>query len=322
MALTAFDDYHAMLSDRVRMDAYDAAIRQVVRPGDVVLDLGAGTGILGLMALRAGAKRIIAIEQGDAIELARAIARHNGITDRIAFHQASSRAVELEHRADVLVSETLGSLAIDESTLLFTLDARERLLVPNARMVPQQLGLWLAPVEAHEVHHRRVGFWGDVHGFDFAPAAQVSASKLAIATLDTTGLLAHPQQVASIDLATFETPVVEAGARFVFGRAGTVHGLAGWFDATLAQGVTLETGPDAPATHWKQAFLPFREPLTVDAGELLDVGLRVAPKGEEDNTTVSYQWMYHQARIPAAQRTALPCPCGTGKLLEQCCLFG
>ena len=47
-----------MLEDRVRCRAYAIAIRKAVRPGAVVLDLGCGTGILGLLALKAGAKSV------------------------------------------------------------------------------------------------------------------------------------------------------------------------------------------------------------------------------------------------------------------------
>ena len=55
--------YHAnLLSDVVRMDAYDRALRALVKPGDVVLDVGAGTGVLAMLAARAGAKRVHAVE--------------------------------------------------------------------------------------------------------------------------------------------------------------------------------------------------------------------------------------------------------------------
>ena len=146
-ALTLFDDYRAMMDDAVRLDAYAAAITAVVRPGDVVLDLGAGLGILSLLAARAGARKVYAVEMSDSAELARRIAALNGYEAVIEIIEAHSLDVQLEERADVLLSETLGSFGLEENTLGFTIDARERLLNDDPRLIPRRLQSWLAPVE-------------------------------------------------------------------------------------------------------------------------------------------------------------------------------
>src|SRR6266511_5050393 len=97
--------HHAgMIRDRVRTDAYARALEEVVRPESVVLDLGAGTGILTLLAARAGARRIFAVEHADIIELARELAVANDLADRITFVQGTSTAVTLPEAADVVVS--------------------------------------------------------------------------------------------------------------------------------------------------------------------------------------------------------------------------
>ena len=75
----------ALLRDTTRIDRYDRAIRQLVRPGMVVLDVGTGTGILALLAARRGA-RVHAVESGPIIGLARQLAAGNGLADRIVFH--------------------------------------------------------------------------------------------------------------------------------------------------------------------------------------------------------------------------------------------
>ena len=86
-------EHEEMLSDSVRVQAYHRGIRRNVRPGDVVVDLGTGTGLLAFMASRAGAKKVYAVEHSDFIEIAREIGRHNGFTNMPARRrQAQARA--------------------------------------------------------------------------------------------------------------------------------------------------------------------------------------------------------------------------------------
>lgn len=79
--------YGRMIADSVRMEAYSRALRQCIRPSSVVIDLGAGTGIFSLLTCQYGARRVYAIEQDDAISVARAHAAANGYADRIVFVQ-------------------------------------------------------------------------------------------------------------------------------------------------------------------------------------------------------------------------------------------
>jgi len=294
-ALTLFDDYYDMLADDVRMAAYSRAIERVVRPGDVVIDLGAGLGILSFLAVKAGAERVYAIEKGDSIDLARAVATHNGLDDRIEFIAANSKDVtvdQLVRPADVLLSETLGSFAVDENTLAFTIDARDRLLTPEARLLPAALRLWLGPVTAPE-EHGRVSFWNDVCGIDYGPAIDQILGRMSLAEFTTEQLLAEPLVYAQLDLATIDDSSLEQTLHFDIVRAGTLHGLAGWFEAELCEGVIIETAPDVPATHWKQALFPFRTPIEVEPGHRLSVVLRAGPKADRsDDTAISYEYVY------------------------------
>ena len=68
------DEHREYLADRARTALFRRAIKAVVRPGDVVLDLGSGTGVLGLLALKAGAARVYQVDESPMIEVARGVA--------------------------------------------------------------------------------------------------------------------------------------------------------------------------------------------------------------------------------------------------------
>jgi hypothetical protein len=289
-ALTLFDDYYDMMSDQLRIDAYARAISAHVKPGDVVVDLGAGLGILSLLAARAGAEKVYAIEKSDAASLAQEIAKANDLDDRIEVVSENSKTFEIPERADVLVSETLGSFAIDENTLDFTLDVRERLLKPDAILIPRRLALWLAPTCNPQLRER-AEFWSNVAGFDFSPAREQGLTKMSVVSVESSELLADPELYAAIDLRRHQRSTIEKKIRFAITRQGTIQGVVGWFQAELADDIVIDTSPMAPATHWKQASLPLPKPIDVVAGDYLELFLRIGPESDlSDNTTFNYEF--------------------------------
>lgn len=315
-ALTLFDDYYEMMADRVRMEAYRKAIFKVVKEGDVVVDLGAGLGILSFFALQAGARRVYAIEKMESIHLAEQVARINGLASRMVFIQGNSKDVELEERADCLLSETLGSFALEENTLDFTIDARDRFLKEGAKMVPERLELWLAPVDAPRAYER-MEFWKDIHGIDFGPAREELLRRLIIAEIDKRSLLSSPKVFKEIDLYRVNDPVIKGRVEFELMKAGTLYGFGGWFKAWLTEGIWIDTSPSSPLTHWKQAFFPLRRPIRVKWGDRVSLDLRVAP-GREDDTTISYDCIYFPGEKKEVGRND-PCPCGSGRKYKRCC---
>ena len=136
-----FDFHHSMLVDRIRVEAFMRAILATVQPGDVVVDIGTGTGILSAFAAIAGARQVYAIEREPIIDVAREIVERNGLSDRVTFLEGSSLDIELQERGDVLVSETIGNAAYDEGITRWYRDAKDRLLVDGAAVIPRQLDL-------------------------------------------------------------------------------------------------------------------------------------------------------------------------------------
>ena len=115
---TDFINYHlSMLVDDVRTGAYRQAISQVVKSGDVVVDVGCGSGILTFLACRAGARHVYAIESEPVIEMAKLVAGQNGFQDKVTFLNDVSFKVDIQERADVIVTETMGTFGFEEGIL-------------------------------------------------------------------------------------------------------------------------------------------------------------------------------------------------------------
>jgi SAM-dependent methyltransferase len=258
-------DYHRhLLADEVRTSAYREAIRAVVKPGDVVVDLGCGTGILSFFACEAGASHVYAIDDGHAADAAALLARHLGFANRMTvFHDDSSR-VELPERADVLLTETMGSLAFDEHILGSVLDARRRFLRDQGSIVPRRLELHAVPVAAPAWHDRHVSWWNEPrYGFDLSPLRLFASSSIHLVHLAESDAVADRAAVLAVDLSTYETTLTRGRVTFTATRDAVVDGFGVWFSAALTEDIVLDSRND---THWRQALLPLETPLRVTSG--------------------------------------------------------
>ncbi|EMD39598.1 hypothetical protein CERSUDRAFT_111907 [Gelatoporia subvermispora B] len=169
------NDIHAiMIQDKVRTATYAQYIMstpEVFRDA-VVLDVGCGTGILSLFAARAGAKRVISVDASPIAEKARQIVKDNGLDDVITVIHGKVEDIKLPDgitHVDVIVSEWMGYALLYESMLDSVLRARDRFLKPEGGvMAPSQCKMLLGLSEASELYKERVGWWGDVYGFDLS----------------------------------------------------------------------------------------------------------------------------------------------------------
>lgn len=271
------DEHRHYLADTPRLDAFDAALRATVQPGDVVLDLASGTGILGLLACQAGARRVYAIEAGGIVELARELARANGYGDRIvSIHDLSSR-VQLPERVDVIVTDAAGRFGFDGGIIEILSDARRRFLKPNGRVIPRSLTLSVAPVDAREPS-QHVSFWSEpVRGLSFAPAAIIARNTGYPRHIQPDEFVAPPTDFVVLD-PSVPTRSFSARAAFVIDRPSTVYGIGGWFSAELAPGITLTNAPGAPnRINRRNVFLPLREAVPVSAGDGIRLSIFVQP---------------------------------------------
>ncbi len=279
-------DYHlSMLHDTARMDAFRRAIGASVQPGDVVVDLGCGSGVLSFMACEAGAGKVYAIEGGPVIDVARELAADNGFADRIEFLSGWSMEVGIPEPADVLISETIGNAGFDEGIVAWTVDARRRLLRPDAVLLPQRLRLWVGAVESFDDHAVVAEWLAPSLPYDCSSAHRRAARTLWYSDLDATNLLGPAELAADVDLRVATGDTISAAGTLSTDRDGVLHGVACWFDSLLSPGVMVDNAPPSPASSWSHGVLPLAEPVAVSAGDRFRWDLSVSPDGE--------QWRWH-----------------------------
>lgn len=270
-----------MVGDRPRTSAFAAAIREVVQPGDVVLDVGTGTGILAMFAAKAGAQKVYAVDVTDIAEVATDLVKANGLSDQIQVIQGRVGEVQFDQKVDLIISEWLGSAAFVEGMLHAVLNARDQNLAPSGRMLPSKVRVLIAPLDDPILYRNEgPGFWREpIDDLDFSSLeeAELLQGRTVQIRVEPAAVLAPGQVLLELDLLTTSVDDVwfEGQLEFVPCRDGVLNGFSLWFEAELSPSVLLDTGPFSPETHWAQTYLSFA-PRPVRAGELMEVSVNLS----------------------------------------------
>ncbi len=281
--------YHVMmLEDRDRTGRFIEAIEATVQEGDVVVDIGTGTGILAMAAARAGARRVFAIEAGEVAEAAEALFAANGLSDRIELVRGWSTRVDLPERADVLVSEVIGAQPLGERVLEVTRDAFERHLREGARTVPSRVRIFALPVPEPQ---RKIGErwftpeavrrWHEWYGFEFGTLTEAARRDTAFFNMldedvRDLGALAAPASLGDVDLDASRDLVFDATATSEVTGAGRVGAVAIYFELELAEGIELTNDPARAGgtNHWANPVGVLPAPIDVEEGDHLEIRYR------------------------------------------------
>ncbi|MEO8561876.1 MAG: 50S ribosomal protein L11 methyltransferase [bacterium] len=283
-----YADYAAMMTDPVRGRAYLEAMRETVRPGCVVADIGAGPGALGVYAAMLGARRVFLVEPHAVVAAARALARDNGVEDRVEVIEGISTEITLPERADVIVCDLRGVLPLYEDHLRSAADMRTRLLAPGGICIPARDDLFLGVVEDEALHTSTAGMWSELSDvIDVRSLARIAHSSWYRTHATESQLLAPAERWTTLDYADIQSPASHDGrVAFRIERDGAMHGLLCWFDATLTASIGFSNAPSSPRSLYGQAFFPLEKAVAVAQGDYVNARVRAVLVGTD------YEWVW------------------------------
>ncbi|MEM0990688.1 MAG: 50S ribosomal protein L11 methyltransferase [Pseudomonadota bacterium] len=269
--------YHwGMVTDHNRNAAYKRAINNLVEPGMTVLEIGAGSGLLAMMAARAGAVHVYTIEADPVMAtVARQTVERNGFGDRITVIDGFSTKMEvgdtLPRRADMLVHEVLSSDVLSEGVLVSVEHAKRELLTPDALLLPHGIGAAgaLANPKGGRLPAEEL-----VEDFDLSALAYVNAAIHAC----TPGLctrLSNPIRLLDTDLREDFPLNQKRTVRAKVTQDGTLMGIEQWMVVGFPDGTLLST--DDPTSHWGAGFHPLGETVEVHEGQTVTIHIDQGP---------------------------------------------
>lgn len=283
--------HREMIEDSVRTEGYRDFIEKNTElfKDKTVLDVGCGTGILSLFCARAGAKRVLAVDNSDIAKRARENIARNGYQDKIEVIQGrvedfhTQRMIGKE-KVDIIISEWMGYGLLFEGMLDSVLRARDLYLKEDGLMVPSHCTMRIAPISDKTWIEDASGekFWKDVYGFDFSsmiPGGVLNEREIGVFDVPSKSISGDPSTFYQLDLNKIQIRDLDFTAPFStkLGPENTsIEAFAIWFDtfflpnpkspdATAIDvtkwgnhgeaGVGFSTGPYSTPTHWHQAVL-------------------------------------------------------------------
>jgi SAM-dependent methyltransferase len=271
----------SMLNDKHRTLSFLSGIKEVVQPGDVVLDIGTGTGILAVAAARAGARHVYAIEASGIGKLAKEIFKANGLTDRITLVEGWSTQVSLPEKGDVLISEIIGNEPLGERVSEATMDAMKRLLKPNARLVPNKVKIFGLPISIPFTELTKYTFvpetlrdWESRYDMNFNPLAEASLNSSQSFFINPSlardwESLSEPVQLAVVDLKGMSQLSIDNTVPATAKTTGRLDGVLVYFEIELGPTTRLSTHPlqtDKDCS-WHSPVRILTEPLNLQTGD-------------------------------------------------------
>lgn len=307
-----------MLKDRPRQEAYCKAIsnnKHLFRD-KIVLDVGAGTGILSAFCAKAGAKLVYAVEASDLAKIALEVIEENELTSVVKVIRSRIEDFVLPAafgKVDIIVSEWMGFYLLHEGMLDSVLYARDNFLKEGGKMFPQEATIHVAPCSVPSLFK----YYENVDGVKMTKFASKlraqKSSKPEICYLSKEDILAegtimHFMNLEEVKLEEIEEIKYETVVPI--SKPGRLEGLCIWFDVLFPSedrenAVILSTEPESPATHWKQCVVVLPEEGCMDVENDEPVGFCISMKKNPDNAR-----RYNlEVEMKDAENVEHPLPC-------------
>ncbi|MBS9524255.1 50S ribosomal protein L11 methyltransferase [Litoribacter alkaliphilus] len=303
------DQHERMLADSTRMDIYFRAINKYVREGDIVVDLGTGTGILAFFASQCKAKKIYAIDHGNVINYAKKVAEANNLQN-IEFIQQHSGHFLPPEKVDVILHEQIGDFLINEDMIRNLLDLKKRLLKPGGIMLPSMFEMYFEPITMVPARNTPFLWEHNFNGIDFSPTKALlnsedsPLSKPEIYTYiqpgDAESFLAIPTPVAKFDIMQLEDDSFLK--KLIFDQRivknGKLDGFALYFRIIFDEELLIDNSPFEKPTHWLPSIFRI-EPIELKEGDILQVNLNIPTPTNEES------WNFNFTRVRIEENSLL-----------------
>jgi len=287
-----FGIHEEMLKDEVRTLTYRNAMyhnKHLFR-GKVVLDVGCGTGILCMFAVKAGAKHVIGIECSNIIDHAQTIINTNGHKDKITLIKGKVEEVELPKgidKVDIIVSEWMGYCLFYESMLNTVIYARDKWLVEGGLIFPDRATLYICAIEDRQYKDEKINWWDNVYGFDMSCIRKVAITEPLVDVVDANQIVSNVCLLKEVDIYTVTLDDLSFSAPFslISKRNDFIQAFVTYFNIEFTKchkSTGFSTGPDDKRyTHWKQTVFYVDaggdECLTINKGEEVFGTFKIKP---------------------------------------------
>lgn len=234
------------------------------------MDVGCGTGILSMFASKAGAKKIISIDQSEIIYQAMDIVQKNSINNIVFVKGRLEDTGISDSKVDIIISEWMGYMLLFEGMLDSVIFARDNHLAAGGLLLPNRCTINLCGLGDLQKYSEIVGFWDNVYGFDMSCIKKEVLQEASVELCKKEFVLTDCNVLADLNLMTVDVNCTNFSYNFNLEvkQKGHLTALVGYFDTffELPSPVTFSTAPWQCPTHWKQVVFYLKTPLPVDVG--------------------------------------------------------
>ncbi|KAF8972856.1 hypothetical protein BGZ46_010008 [Entomortierella lignicola] len=319
--------HQQMLNDRVRTEGYRDFIyeNKDVFKGKTVLDVGCGTGILSMFAARAGATKVLSVDNSDIIEKARKNIVENGLEDVITLFRGKIEEISLPCKVDIIISEWMGYFLLYEAMLDSVLVARDRFLAPGGILAPSQTRILFTATNDESFLNDSINYWNDVYGFKMSCMKEGVLSEAVVDFVSPETIVTNTVTIKDLPHQT----ITVAGLDFIsdfeleMQRDDSICAFVGYFDTWFTRdgkdvpldvGITKEelakhhlngftTGPvytRSEETHWKQTMFVLAKPIELKKGDKVK-GTFYCFKNERNPRALDLRIIYEVVRSAGSE---------------------